>query len=381
MYMIEFVYKKLIRRYDQNILNSNYHKYFQSLLELQNFIYEEYFTQIFDQLKSKEKFDLEESLIALNRLTMNKLEQLIIQDIESNEQPMQFTTESQPQENQLPEQHSTKVSQLKYPLIDELSVEQTVSQPTTFKTVTFFSSDAALQAGRYIFKYNLNNIQSTSIDSLSVRCTMYNVDESNNKFYMIEPEYKQDSRITVTLPVGYYTTDSLLECLSTKMTSHSKTQHQYIAEKNQSKNKVYIKCLKSGLPANFGMSFSNNTSLSSLLGFTKGEYTNNSIYVSEDHPYPNIFDELYVKLYLGEKEVCRTSSSSKHFGYYNKFTLDYESLYGKTHSVNFQSEPFELAESTSSNIVSFEILSATKVPITRSLDFNLTMTIECIEDA
>ena len=87
-----------------NIESSSFDQLFQTtLVELQNVIYDTYFAQICNDLKRKGRLNLEESLIVLNKLSIEKLEFIANKSIEKPQPPQQLPPPPQlPPPQQLP---------------------------------------------------------------------------------------------------------------------------------------------------------------------------------------------------------------------------------------------------------------------------------------
>ena len=190
----------------------------------------------------------------------------------------------------------------------------------------------------------MKNIKSVNLDNIQIKCNLYNITENNNKFYLIE----QDSKILVSIPVGNYNLDSLLSCISESINDVSINANKgyvYKVFNNRFKNKVCFLCDlvdkdKILRPVTFGLSFSNaksnNKPLYKMLGFNKIEYTNSTLYIAEDFHNINIYDELYVRLYIDGKELQKYETSSKDFSFFEKINLDMEKDFGKRVCISFE---------------------------------------------
>lgn len=317
-------------------------KYERTLFELQNYIFDNFFNQ-----PDAGSIDLESSLISLNKLTISKLKQYIEQDISNSNQ-----NTNNPPASTINNLHDTS--------------------PPISKYHHFFSSDAQLENGRYMFPFQLSDVKCVYLSAFKLNCNLYNITESNNKFIISE----MDTQVPCSIPLGYYTTDELLECMSHIINTNSKQKYEYTVTRNKTKNKVYIQCSK---PFNIYFNSSQNVPvpLQTLLGFHKVEYMNNNTYVSESQPLGNIFDDIYIKLFFNEKEVTKYFTTKPTFSYFHSFQMDYEKHYGKrfffTPSAN---DYFECGEKISIDKLSFEIWHTPDRPYTRHMDFDIILSFE-----
>jgi hypothetical protein len=320
-----------------------------TLIELQNVIYNTYFTQICNDLHKKGRFNLEESLLVLNKLSIEKLEYVV-------------NTTSPPPVEQLP------------------LVEQSQSQGQEQAHFHhFFSKDAQLLSGKYIFKFNMDNINSLALTAFKLDCNIYNITELNNKFSIFE----NGDVFTVSIPFGYYNLDVLLSTISDLLNSESPNKYTYILKRNKIKNKVYIECTSNNMmPCSFNIMFEDTRefasySLQEILGFSQNEYNNNNLYVSENHPIDNIFDQFFIKLFINDKEISRFSSTTPNFSYFHSFHVDMNNCFGKTFYLqNSFNDSFDILEDISSTEISIELWNSQTHILTRFVDFELVMFFE-----
>jgi len=353
-----------------NIESSSFDQLFQTtLVELQNVIYDTYFAQICNDLKRKGRLNLEESLIVLNKMSIEKLEFIANKSIEK---PQQL---SPPQ--QLPPPPQLPPPQQLPPPPPQVSPPQ----PQLAHYHHFFSNDAQLSSGKYTFKFDIDNINSLSLTSIRLDCNIYNITELNNKFSVFE----NGDIITINIPFGYYTVDVLLKTMADLLNNQSTNKWTYSLKRNLVKNKVYIECSSKDLPyINFNIQFEDTTEFSSyslreILGFAQNEYSNNNLYVSENHPIDNVFDQFFLKLFLNDKEISRFTSTNPNFSYFHSFHVDMNACFGKTFFLqNSFYDSFDILEDVSVDEISFELWNSQNHILSRFVDFEMVLFFEYI---
>jgi hypothetical protein len=362
-------------------------QYQRILLDIQNFIYDEYFVKIYNDLRTKGQFNLEDCLAALNKLTINKLEVYIHQDIEQqqyqdqNRQAETYPTNTTNTTNTINTgtgiTGQSSIKQLDDPYIQQLDdpyIEKVVN-----KYHHFFSSDGGLECGRYSFPFSLKRVTSVQLEHLRLNCNLYNITEANNKFYITET----DSKVCFKLPIGYYQIDNLLLVMTNILNNQSQNKLTYTISKNETKNKVYIQCTKASEPCTFNLHFESSklknphVSLKDLLGFKKDEYLNNNLYVSESFPIDNSLDDYYVKLFINDKEVTRFYTTKQSFTYFDSFNINFATYFGKCYHTTVQMlEPFDFQDDLQVDTVSIELWNGPHHLLTRFTEFDFVLAFE-----
>jgi hypothetical protein len=320
------------------------------LIQLQNMIYATYFEQICNDLSRRGKLSLEEALITLNRITVEKLELDVI-------------TDAAPRDYTIPQTIQTK------------DIDTSVHKDTTVSEYHhFFSSDAGLDSGRYTFPVEMNKVTSITMCGFELDCNIYNVTESNNKFYIEEG----NNRVQISLPIGYYKFDDLCSAMTRALNVASPNKFEYTVSRNVHKNKTYFQCHTKS--ANFNVGFfgdpSPQLSLREILGFKTNIYMNNNIYVSETHPITSVCNNLFVKLYLGDKEVPRVKSSRPSFSYFQALHVNLDKHFGEIISLPIHQEPFDMSEELTTDTLSVELWSTQQHICTRLVHFDFVLCIE-----
>lgn len=374
-YLFDLIISKISRNFPNynEIIFANIHKYRENIINLQEFIFNDSFVNIYNNLfkeSQSENVDLEEVLIELNKITVSKFEIIIHKDLKNKS--MQITAEPTkitPESTQVTQKPSESNQVIQKP-IESNQVIQVAQQNSIKKNIImeddidvqdnykvlshqFCSEDAVFENGRYSFQFFLNNVQSINLDNIKIKCNMYNINEYNNKFYLLE----QNSKTIITIPMGYYDIDTLLKTITSLLNNVSinkNKDYRFNVYNNKIKNRVFFVCeSKENERLNkntiFGLLFKKdknyiNYSLSDMLGFEKDEYFNNNIYVAELHPIVNIYDEVYTKIFLNNKEIRRYSTSKKGFYYFETFDLDMDKDFGKGMHIELSINPFEITQ-------------------------------------
>jgi hypothetical protein len=272
--------------------------------------------------------------------------------------------------------------------------------------ITFFSDDANFIDNKYNYDINISNLKSINLESINLLYDMYNITNYNNKFYLLEGSYKH----LINIPIGFYTIDKLLEVITKTInyvSANKNKDYKYLIYKNRIKNKVYISCdwiksknidkenndkdtklyemIKDKSNLDFGIIFiSNNTSqinysLCEILGFNKYEYINNNVYVGENSPIENIYQNIYFKIFINDKEIERYYTTKDTFSYYDKINYNLQEEYGYRicHKPNINI-PYDIEEQIDMNKISFQFNNSITYSINIGLNFDIVMGFEYI---
>lgn len=379
-------------------------QYKPTLAQLQSMIYDTYIQQICNDLGKQGKLNLEEVLIILNKITIDRFQTIITRDNNTSikDNPTNDTNYTEPN-NYVSIGHfadtatinttanSTNTTNTTANTITANTAANTtntntaantdIKHPTATTVHHFFSEDATLKSGRYTFPFVMNNIKSIDVSCLKINCNIYNVTDANNKFLVMEGSQK----INISIPIGYYTTDNLCKAMSELLNHHSINKYKYQLFRNSLKNKVYFQCnIKDSKPAVFSVRFSeaatkNELGLGEMLGFQQSEYINNNIYVSESNPVDNVLENVYLKVFVNDKEIPRITTTRNGFSYFKSYSIDMNQQFGK--QVTISTDPmcheiFEVTEQLDCHELSIELWNNTQTPITRSTEFECVFTFE-----
>jgi len=342
-YLFDIIIKKITRNYPdyRNILMEYIGTYKMNILDLQEYIFNDNVISIYENKK-----DLEDVLIDLNKITVSKFEYLLLKDLEKK-----YNYEKNKIKIEYPSNDTFDVRQqdtfdvkkeIEYKDKDKESVSE---DRYNERYIHFMSTDCYKKDKMYNFNISIDNLKSIDLQSIYLKCNMYNINEYNNKFYIVE----QNIKTLITIPIGYYTIQNLLECITkfTNLSSINKNKdYVYKIFLNILKNKV---CFTTNNASNVSSNNNNNHtysvlfieneynySLGDILGFNKSVYTNNSIYIADDSPNTNIFEKIYVQIFLNEIPLIKYETTKSDFYYYDLLHLDMEKDFGKV--VSFSSE-------------------------------------------
>lgn len=259
------------------------------------------------------------------------------------------------------------------------------------KLVHMATTTSTLQNGRYTWECLEQGVTQLSIDTVKLHCGLYNITPLNNKMTITEPNTKP---IDVYIPVGYYTIDDVADCIGNLLSEASPKKWEYVVSRNTKTNRVVLECKKAdGGPTRVSVSFGKTSdvpyivSLNTLLGFEKSEYTNNNIYMAEREPITNVYDNVYLKVFLDNVEVSVVNSMVTHFGYFHWWNVDYTTWFGKdvllksTDAVGANSETsitFNFAQPQKFSQVSFEVWHAHDRICTFFLQMDIVMSLTSV---
>jgi hypothetical protein len=357
-YLFDIIIKKITTNYPnyRDILMEYIGTYKMNILDLQEYIFNDNVVSIYENKK-----DLEDVLIDLNKITVSKFEYLLLKDLEKkyNYEKNKIKIEHLvPYDTFVDRQQGTFVDRQQGTFVDrqqdtfdvkkekEIEYKESVSEDRyNERYIHFMSNDCYKKDKMYNCNISIDNLKSIDLQSIYLKCDMYNINEYNNKFYIVE----QNIKTLITLPIGYYTIQNLLECITkfTNLSSINKNK-DYVFKifLNILKNKV---CFTVNNVSNVSSNNNNihtysvlfieneyNYSLGDILGFNKKVYTNNSIYIADESPNTNIFEKIYVQIFLNEIPLIKYETTKSNFFYYDILHLNMEKDFGKV--VSFSSE-------------------------------------------
>lgn len=285
----------------------------------------------------------------------SQLKKLEIPRLNDVSQQINENVPQQINENVHPNVHPNVPKQINGTLPQEKTEQP--KKESEWVTLHLFSDKCEFENGRYKFNYNIKNVSSMFLKSFKIKCNMYNVNESNNMFYILYNSKKYDFYI----PFGYYSITNLTECMNQCIIRESFGCDIYY---NNIKNRVYIES-----DENISIVFSEN--LNNLLGFSKKEYTNNNRYISERDPFTNIFDDLYIKMMVNDTCVFKTITNKESFKYYENIYLDLDKNFGKTLFNRFEDDYFNFPNPININFLTIQLHN-----IQKRLEYDFVITFE-----
>jgi len=423
-YLFELIITKILQN------NAHYKKYVinhidiykSNIIDLQSFIFEDNFANVYNEMKSTESVDLEQILILLNQITIVRFENLILDDLykkhqshiteqiddkvessdvrsererteRESEARESEARESEARESEARESEARESEARESKISCDLkNVEKYESQEIELSTVFhhLFSKHAVVQSGRYNYRLNIENVGSINLDSINILYNMYNINEYNNKMYLVE----QNNKVLITIPVGYYSIDQLLIVMSTLFNNASinkNKDYKFHSNLHKIKNKIFFSCElneKEKFKRNvvFGMSFIYDkypkneqrvSSLQEILGFEKSEYINNTTYVTENPPNICIFEDLYVKVFVNDIELKKYNTSDSSFSYYQCLNIITDSDFGRVMRFPQGYSPYDIYnENYIINTISFEFYNSHMNIINTPIRFDTVLSID-----
>ena len=381
-YLFDIIYKKIIntnKNYTE-IINEYLDSYKANMYQLQEYIFDDHFLEIY-----KEKNDLEDVLISLNKIIVSRFEYLLLDDLDikfklKNNilQEMENISENV---NKIEKTNVNKIEKTNVNLnhtenkienVNEHFEKDSECSDDNYikeKFIHFLSKDSFKKNKMYNFNVFLEKCKSIDLQKISLKCNMYNINENNNKFYLVE----QNTKTLIALPVGYYTISNLLECITKFLNQYSVQKKENINYKvflNILKNRVCITNNSNNIVKDVKDVFSlyfieneNNFNLANILGFNKLFYGKNCQYIAEDPPNCNIYDNLYLQVYLNNIPINKYETSKRDFSYYEILQLDMDKDFGKTISFESENNQFDILEDLNIKNISFKF--------NNSFDYNI----------
>lgn len=438
-YIYNFVITKISRAYDISLIQSNLETYKITLIELQKIIFDKYFFKIYKDHDSQDNKDdnnlFEDVLIAINKMTMSQLEYVILQNMQEykvSQDKIPENESSRPEKDKMEMELYEREKSYNPNTNTDITANPTTNVTTTIVSdnknkkdvstqqipvschdkftqyegvgvsnidvgvsninvggsninlckncIVFSSENCDFENGTYKFDIHMENVKCITLSSLSIDCNLYNIDEYNNKFILIE----NDIKINIIIPIGFYRFAELLSSIKEEMINASINKNIYNIYLHNNKNKVYIKCEnQNNRFNNFSIIFNRSQGalydLPDILGFENEEYKCSNIYVSEFYPITLFFDELFLKIYLNNKNIPKIKNNDNTFSYYDKYDLDYDTNFSKKYNYKQASEIFELKYIENITSISFDFLINTTKQIKSFMNFSILLDIECNE--
>jgi hypothetical protein len=412
-YLFDLIISRVLRNNSeyQQIIFSNIHSYKSNLIEIQTYIFDDTFHKFYN---SNGNLDFEEILISLNKLTITKFEYLLYQDLNkkynaeinqnrininqnnniqklentSNDNVLQIKQDVIKQD--VIKQDVIKQDVIKQDVIKQDVIKQDVIKQDVIKTRNqhYLSKHAIFKNGVYHFDFQLKNVKSINLQSIKINCNLYNINEYNNTFTIIE----KNNKILISIPIGYYSIEILLKVITSLLNNCSQGTNEYIYNvyKNTFTNKIHftreVKNVDNGNNYIFGIDFTpkdrniqknynnyNNYNLYEILGFRKREYFNNNIYISENHPVENVFEEIYIKLCINNKELQRYNTTLDTFSYYESIQLNMDENFGKTLYYNYDFMPYDIIDKLDINSLSLQFYNTFNYHLHNIIEFDFIL--------
>lgn len=420
--ILQKAFSDLSENFNKKQLYFNIEKYKRNLFDLQNFIFDNYFSEVFKEQKHFEQKQLQHAINLLNNLTIGEIKNVITADIEKNQPLIDNTTTNntqdhidkeiqtdqytqtlpheEKQEDFLKFEKNIKDECIKYTdsslnnyeikinnnlhklqlhlesiqkQLDHLkNTDSTLTKnlPSIIKHYHFFSEDAEYLDEKYKFNVDLKNIKSIYIKTFKLECNLYNITEFNHTIHVSEP----NQNFTIKIPIGYYNITSLLNTIQSLFNETS--NNSYSIYLDECKNKIYFICKDLDY---FNLDFdidNNNISIGLLLGFTNNKYYQNNKYISENFPISNVFNNIYLKIFVNNDELCNYTSTKNTFNYFYNYHLNipFKQSFKYIHE---NPDKYDFDKSIDVQSISFELINT---PINliqfNKLDFEIILAIQ-----
>ena len=396
-------------------------KYRKSLLSLQDMIYNSYFPKILEECEKKgEKVNLEEILLFLNKMTINRLDSMLINESQSQNQTKKATPKStfsptpptppptpavdpvfipatapivesvtvpvpapsavikpEPLESNVvpvpiqmpaPAPAPVDVESQKQKIIHYTDTDTDVNDNKVMtRYYQMFSSKSVFDDGVYLFPIDVKRLLSIGVCSTKIRCDLYNITNDNNTVRY----YEKGEMIEIVLQTGYYKIHEILEMLTKLFNQHTKHEQTYSFSLNKHKNRITIES-----DDIFNIEFVNSAELHKMLGFNYSRYINNNKYIAEERPNHDVFSTLYMKLFINDKELHKVTTNAN-FDFFYEFELDVDNQYGKmVTSRPLVVETIDIFENLDVSGIKVEFWNSPTTKITQRIDFSLQFVVD-----
>lgn len=379
-YIRDYVFNK----YNVQNLSADYS--LESILENIFQSYEHTITNEFIQKKGK--IDHENILVQLNKMAMLKLESILQQEKSNNfytrEEKKQTIqqVESTQEQNNVQEVTDIVVGQEKD--IQEIEIVQDtkidVIQNEIVKEYTkiavtdqndsgfhFFSEDAdyITEDGVFVFKKKISNIKKITLNSFRAKGDLYNIQINNNFFTLIENGESKK----ITIPIGYYNVKNLIEQINgvfNDIKSNCKLTQSEI------KNRICIENTSSKYKT-FDIIFPeiDMITIGEMLGYIQKEYRNNNLYIAENLPDVELFDNIYLRIFVNDNEVERINTTKQHFSYFTLVSSKNVENFGTV--FNLEKECKYTISQTDIRTISFQLLCNPYIPLSNDIYFEIVL--------
>jgi len=348
---------------DNYDINDN-QTYYTLLINIQNAVFNSIFPSIYDNISKTGQFDLEKTLIELNKYTLQAFDN----NFEAT-QPRQLTYEHGTEIDEV----SNKATQTNN--LDEVSNKATqtdnLDEALNEKTYHIFSEDMTLDPdGKYTFTLPCNQIiKNLNIKNMSITCSWFNITEKNNTFVVEEHHVER----SVSISIGYYTIERLVDTLRKSL--NVSQERIYSIQIDACTGKTIISCAnEKQIPLSFSLHFpelDNYIGINTMLGYENDEYEENSFYIADSLPLYDVYNTIFLKLKLDEQEVSKYETSNNSH-YFEKICINYSLNFGKTLMYSCGKDPFILEKTKSVKQISV-VLSSKFQPLKSFMFFDFEL--------
>ena len=183
-YLFDIIIKKILTNYPlyREILMECIEIYRMNILDLQEYIFNDNVDSIYQNNN-----DLEDILIALNKITVSKFEYLLLQDLDKKyyEQKNKNVIETKYTQKELEQNISSKTENIKQLNTEKYAQDSNNEYLYNERCIHFMAKDCYKENNMYMYNLPIKNLKSIDLQSIYLKCDMYNINEYNNKFYII----------------------------------------------------------------------------------------------------------------------------------------------------------------------------------------------------
>lgn len=387
------VRSRLVELYGEDSIVHNEDSFKMTLIELQHFIFDNFM----NKLKRDHNNDSRTILMHINKITITQLEYVLNQSLQqirsSNDTTVQIYEE--PTNNQFLT-NEIQSTQSNKPLIQSTQSNDVINVQVTHKAcqtddfdiqpslqhqqpdvhnnisqtlVSFDSKESLFNTGQYRFPLTktIRKLVNIKLHSWSFQWNKYNINETNNKFFIAEGTVGAE----ITLPIGYYNFESILQLITTALNNEKKLQNTYRIYRDSAKGRVYISS-----DSVFRIEFPDN-GINKLLGFNQNSYIGNNIYISEHFPRISSMEKVYLRLYINDNIIPLFVSHNNKWFYFHSTDIDSDKCFGQVFCAVETGLSFTFDNPTDASVLTFELYDSDKKPITKYTDCEIVVRMEC----
>lgn len=361
-YIRDYVFNKY------NIQDTDYSLH-QSLDNILSSIFDSYQQTITNEFIQKQgKIDHENILIQLNKMAMVKFESLLQQNQPYSHEKENKYIDQNVQTNIII--HNSKFTQThleekkqEIQLIE--TKKETNSGHLPVKTpIHFFSEDVNYITDDGVFVYDFSNLKldvsAITLNSFKFRSDLYNIQLNNNFFTIIENGITKK----ITIPIGYYTLSQLILEIN-KVLIDIKSNCTVVYE--EIKNRVCIENTSTKYKT-FDILFPQieTITIGELLGFNEKEYRNNNLYIAEILPDVELFNDIFLRIFINDTELKRINTTKENFTYFTLLSYENKTIMNQP-NLNYH------IPKCSVNTISFQLLCNPFMPISSNISFEIVL--------
>jgi hypothetical protein len=374
-YIRDYIFNKYNVENLETSIDNTIEKSLESILTTIFDSYQQTITTEFIQKKGK--IDHENILVQLNKMAMIKLESILQQLIsqknaQKNTQNDQSNLQTQSVEMSKNIEKSiqteiiisnTKFSQTEISEEGKIFKELiNVQIENTQKATHFYSDDVKYitEDGVFVFEIPFSNVSNVVLKSLRIKADLYNVQINNNYFTLIENgETKK-----ISIPIGYYNIKNLVKEIN-KLLQDMKSNCNLV--QSDIKNRIYIENNSSKYKT-FDIIFPDiqMITIGEMLGFSEKEYRNNNIYIAENLPDIELFNDIYLRMFVNNTELNRIKTTKENFTYFTLLSAKNTLFYSDTEC------KYSIPKTNIHN-VSFQLLCNPYIPLTSNIYFEIIL--------